>query len=385
MEGFQIKDMNTGQIVMTPAGNDLFLWVFVIIGLLGIGIFILARLKTLTSVPQNLHYVLLGFGLVFSSGGFLFMLSDGPERIIFDRSQSSMIIEEQNGDDARETRIPFGELSGFIVQPKYGLLLSQSSFENNNKSAETGLYLLRNNGGFFLLSGSADRSSIIRDAESLSSFTGMPFSTTDTARFFQGIQNRNDTILQKQESAFSRSGPGMTMKWNEYGSSWKLIFLGLVIIGFNVIVFKAPFPSKFRRIIMALLILAVDTVMLSIFLFNLFGHHMLEVNESVISYRHLVGSYELSLQEIKTGEVAMVSSGISSDEPGLLIVSRRGIQVLSSLMTKYGQERGPGLSDAVSVFSMFSALSREIIQIESRSLSFRTRYETDQVIRNYLR
>lgn len=81
----------------------------------------------------------------------------------------------------------------------------------------------------------------------------------------------------------------------------------------------------------------------------------------------------------------MVQSGLFPAEPGLLIVSRSGIQILSSLLASYGQKREPGLSDALSVFSMFRALSREMIQIESRTLSFRTRYETEQVIRNYSR
>lgn len=366
MAGYFIRKTLPSQLVLGHAKIFTVLSVVAFSGSIFMTLGILTKFK-LIGAPDHFFYLFIGMGIIFTSGGIIFMIRKIPGRITFSRERSAVIFSE-NG---QEYSLPYCSFSRFQVTGKI-------SGSGNSRAITYRLDLVSDNGSDILLAESSGKTTLIKTAETIISY--LDIDLLDGAELIhkgKGLYSPDSPVYPPREITCIEKFPGAEStiyRWNSRKSVITIFLLGAVIFGFNFLFFTLIFPAmeRFDAGVYAagFILLIIDLIFSATLAFSLFGTNTAEISFSGISYRQVIFGITLNSRSFGREEIGMISAGFTSEENRIILFTKRGKEIYDEMKIFAALNN---LKDASVLFSLVGRIiemRKNIIEIDGTPLFY---------------
>jgi hypothetical protein len=162
-----------------------------------------------------------------------------------------------------------------------------------------------------------------------------------------------------------------TYRWHGRKSILTPILLAVVIIGFNILIFKLALPSlQPGAFVGALFIVPLNLVISAILLFSLFGNHLVTFSPGLINYKQRFLGFNILDRSFSAGEIGSIQGGITGDENTIMIVKHRVLDIQKELekMASTGSMKSD--QSAFSLIPLIMEIKNSSIIIDGSALYF---------------
>jgi hypothetical protein len=110
-------------------------------------------------------------------------------------------------------------------------------------------------------------------------------------------------------------------------------------------------------------------------IFNIAGSNIAEVSGSSFSYRQKIFGYSLNRKTFNSSDIAMISSGFTSDDNRITIFTKRGLDIFNELkifaaMNKLNENNPDEKSLLMTLLPKIMELRGNIIEIDGNTLYY---------------
>ncbi len=382
MNGYEIISATDDLLVLEPVAGKIFLLIFALIGLTGIIIFTLIRMNVLRSVPQNLHYVLLGFGIVFFCGGLIFLLDNSPHRIVMDNNKQVIAFYEKYlWETEQVTEIPFNQIIGIKVSTPFSADLSGIQAEKKSLI----LHIVLKDSSMLGLQESESESDLINNGKQIAEFLYVDLYLMDSLVCMgtPGMIGKFSIPEYRSEKINLVTLENASMyAWTQSRSLIHSGLLFLVITGFNLIIFKVPFRSMINKFLAVIVILGLNLALMTVVAFSVFGSQILILGPDSIILQNKVLGFQVAEKSLNKKDIAVIQTGLTDHDNGMIIMTGSAVRQMEQ-MAHWAASRNmknPGLGDMMAIARTAMTFRDQILQIEGRSLSFGDRMYLKQQI-----
>ena len=295
------------------------------------------------------------------------MIRKTPDTICFNKDKSMVIFSENGLEYSRS----FAGFSKLLVSRKV-------SHTENGRSATYRLNLVSRNGSDLLLCESGEKAELREAAESILPYIDIDFFSGDEL-VHKGRGSYADVppVFPPGEEMSIKSyiNPGISVyRWNSRKSFAVIFLLGAVIFGFNFLFITWAFPamSKFNPGVYAggAVLVLLDIFFSATLLFNLFGSNKVEIADSVFSHCQSFLGFNINSKDFNREEIALVSSGFTSDENKITIFTKRGRDIFNGLKVSASRRNLNDPSALMSLIPEIMKLRKNIIEIDGTPLYY---------------
>lgn len=366
MTGYTIKKILPDEIILSQTKISLALLMVTAIGIIFLILSLLTKLKIINP-PAPTFNVFLGMGIIFTAGGILFMLQKIPDTITFSKNKTAVIFSENNQIYSKS----FADFSKLLITGKL-------SHSENGTSNTFQLDLISNNGSSLLLCESDKKTDLQKIAESLLLFIDIDFlSGADILHKGEKSYAKREPVYPDKNVLSIKSdnqGDSTIYTWHCRKSLFSIFLLGAVIFGFNYLFITWAFPSmsgfNIGLYVGGFILVIMDLLFTWTFIFYLFGSNIAEVSNSSFLYKQKLFGYSLNSRTFNTSNIAMISSGFTSEENKITIFTSRGMDIYNGLKIFAATNKLNDKSALMEIFPKVMELRNNIIEIDGTTLYY---------------
>ncbi len=361
MNAYRIHEASGNGIILRPDENRAGLYVLFAVGMISLALFA-GGWYGFIRYPFHLLYLFLGMGLIFSSGAFIFLIRKTPSGIHIDGDSKNVVFIEGGS----RYPLPFSGFSGISLSRK-------THFESGPRIIEQ-LHLRHLNGDILLFQSDS--------REPLNQAVGKISQVLDLDIYDQGmlIKKGKTTYAPTESILPGSSHPSVTIittprsttyRWNGRKSILTPVLLAVIITGFNVLIFKLALPSLNPGAFLgALIIIPLNLIVAAIFLFSLFGIHIVSVSSGLLSYKQRFLGLNLSNKSFTSGEIAAIQCGFTGDENSIMVLGPRVLEIRKELEQLTASGAFLDKQSAFSLIPLIMEIKNNSIIIDSSALHF---------------
>jgi hypothetical protein len=371
MTGYTIKKTLPDEIILGQPGISIVLYIMAGIGILFLMLLISAKYKIINPPDITLN-IFAGMGIIFTAGSTLFMIQKTPDTITFSKSKSEVIFSENSQIYSRS----FADFNKLLITGKL-------SHSENSSSNIFQLDLISNNGSSLILCESDKKNDLQKIAESLILYIDINLiSGADIIHEGRGSYTRTEPVYPDHKVMSIKSdisGYFSVYTWHNRKSFFSILLLGAVIYGFNFLFFTSVFPvlSGFNigLYVGGFILILLDIMFAWIVTFNTFGRNIAEVSGSSFSYKQKLFGFSLNSRTFSSSDIALISSGFTSDNDKITIFTKRGLDIFNELrifaaMNNLNKNNLNEKSLIMTLFPKIMELRNNIIEIDGNMLYY---------------
>jgi hypothetical protein len=371
MTGYTIKKILPDEIILSQPKISLILFILTTAGVLFLILSFMTKLKIINP-PEITLNIFTGMGIIFTAGAILMMIQKIPDTITFSRSKASVIFSENNQTYSRS----FADFKELLITAKV-------SHSEGGTSNTFQLSLVSQAGSPLLLCESDKKSDLHKIAESLITYIDINLlSGAEILHTGSGSYKKSQPVYPDEKIMNIKSsvtGDSSVYTWNSRKSLLSILLLGSVIFGFNYLFFTWAFPSlsgfNIGLYVGGFILIVMDIFFTWMLIFNIAGSNIAEVSGSSFSYRQKIFGYSLNRKTFNSSDIAMISSGFTSDDNRITIFTKRGLDIFNELkifaaMNKLNENNPDEKSLLMTLLPKIMELRGNIIEIDGNTLYY---------------
>jgi hypothetical protein len=320
--------------------------------------------------------VLIGMGIVFVSGGMLFLINARSYDIEIVSDKGVLRILDSRRGTSLPLEIPIEYFKHIIITKS---MIEQASGRRHTAGYE--LSLMSDSGSSLQVASFNDREKAVRFGKELQDILNIDLvSEEDSIRIFLGhrtgcVYSLDVNLPEKSGIVSVTDDDSIVVKWNCRKSLIQNLFIATIIYGFFHLVHFAVVPNAGNPIastagygILALMILIVW----SIIVMNALGTYYLVISKTAILYYVSLFGIKMGARSMEKAEIGMIRHSIGGQDNTIQLMSTKGLEIVRELMNAFNRSSAavPDISMAGAIFS----LKDEMMSINVSSLSVREKW-----------
>jgi hypothetical protein len=347
------------------------------------GIFFLSTGIRMHGQLNIIDHVLIGMGIIFASGGMLFLFNTRSYTVEIDPDKGIVLIFSPGRNRMEPLELPIGYFKNIVIQRS---LTKRSSGRQSVSRYE--ISLMSDSGSSLHISDFTDRDKAVAYGKELQKIFRINLITEEDSirdllkqRTVHGDRTIKVTLSEKSRLISIPEGESIKVKWNCRNTLIQNFVLLVIIYGFFHLIHFAVVPSTGNTVvsvvlygISALLILIV----VSIIVMNGIGTYYLIISDTTIQYYINLFGKKTGNRSMNKNEIGMIKNSIGGQNNSIQIMSTKGLAISSKLMDAFSKQASP-VPDLSMVGAIYS-LKDEMMDINASSLSMREKWYIESLI-----
>lgn len=323
------------------------------------------------------NHLLIGFGIIFVSGGLFFMLNTKYYKIHFNEEPGYLSLVESTGWEISPLKIPFKYFTEILMQ--YTI--------SSKRKAEYEIILKNRLGSMLLLAKFNDEAEAKKFSEKMEASLGLPLIIRNDIEL--DAVNRKHPFNPYPLVLPDGSSVKVTEQRDSISVSWKVkyhplqvVFILGVYYGFFHILHFSIIPSGGINMIAGIIIYTTLGILLSllitVLLSSFFGRYFVIISKDEIRTFYQAFGRKSREQQMKKENIAIIRSTIEPTNETIIIASRKGIMALNNLLKNFVL----GTRDIKKILEIEDIISikDEIIRLDVSTLRLVEKLYIDQFI-----
>ena len=345
--------------------------VFILCGIISLtaGIVLLGRIVTT-------DHVLIGVGIVFTSGGILFLLNARSYIVEVESERGILRIIDTGRKRGLPVEIPINFFKFIIIERS---LTELSSGKRQTSGYE--ISLMSDSGSYLHLASFNDRDKTIQLGKELQKIFNIDLISEEDSikklimKRMAGINTINASLPENSVIVSNTKSDSFEVTWNCRKSIIQQFLTGLILYGFFHLVHYAVVPTAVNPVISILaygFIVLMILIVASIIIVNAIGIYHLVISNSTIRYHVSLFGKKIGERSMEKADLGMIKHSIGGQDNTINLMSIKGLEIVRGLMDAFKKPVSSGLdlSMAGAVFS----LKDEMMSINVSSLSMREKW-----------
>jgi hypothetical protein len=355
-------------------------WALLIFSLVGAGLLAAGLLFYGSIKPQD--DLLIGFGIIFGSGGMFFFINSRGYRVVIDALSRQFAIYESGPRKEEPTTLPFAHFQSVMIQRK---ISGENSKESGAATYE--VMLMTGYGSTLLLSEFSDKNKAMDFGKHFQDVLKIDLLLEDDA-FRQILTRTKQPMVGMKLELPKKSGIKLLKNENETTLTWKssfkpmnFIFLTLIMYGFFHVINYAVVPQTgggFPTYLLYGFFAFISIAAVAIAITTLLGRYQLSFSSSGLVFYVKYFGKKAGMRSIERSDVGLVRNTIGTQSGSIQIVSKKGLEAMKGIMARLQKQESA--APDFSIIGDFLALKDEFIDVFASSLSMKDKLFLEDMI-----
>lgn len=352
--------------------------VFIICGIISLstGIIMHGQLNTI-------DHVLIGTGIIFASGGLLFLFNSRSYTVEIDSDKGVVRIFSSGRNRIEPIELPIGYFKSIVIQRS---LTERPTGKQLASRYE--ISFMSDSGSSLHISDFSDREKAVAYGKEIQKIFRIEVISEEDSirnllirRMVSGDNHMDVSLPEKSRMVATGEGDSIRLKWNCRNTLIQNFVLLIIMYGFFHLIHFAVVPGAGNAVASAVLYAIVFLLILivaSIMIVNGLGTYHLIISNTTIQYYISLFGKKTGNRPMKKNEIGMIKNSIGGQNNSIQIMSTKALDITRGLTDAFSKQASPG-PDLYMVGAIYS-LKDEMIDINVSSLSMREKWYIESMI-----